>query len=84
VAGKIYKLVTYREEIPEGLIRIPHGWWLPEEEDLGAFEHNDGIVIPDSDDYLDREQGIPHLKGVPCKIYPRKEKREYINMEGVK
>lgn len=84
VAGKIHMLVTYREEIPEGLIRIPHGWWLPEEEDLGAFEHNDGIVIPDSDDYLDREQGIPHLKGVPCKIYPRKEKREYINMEGVK
>ncbi len=84
IAGKVHMLVTYREEIPEGLIRIPHGWWLPEEKDLGAFEHNDGIVIPDSDEYLDREQGIPHLKGVPCKIYPRIQQREYINMAGVK
>lgn len=84
VAGKIHMLVTFREEIPEGLIRIPHGWWLPEEDDLGAFEHNDGIVIPDSDEYLDREQGIPHLKGVPCKIYPRRETRNYIGLEGVK
>ncbi len=83
VVGEIHMLVTIREEIPEGLIRIPHGWWLPEEEDLGAFEHNDGILIPDTDDFLDREQGIPHLKGVPCKIYPRKELREYINIKGV-
>ena len=84
VAGKIHMLVTVREEMPEGLIRIPHGWWLPEEDDQGAFEHNDAIVIPDTDDYLDREQGIPHLKGVPCKIYPREEIREYVGMAGVK
>jgi anaerobic selenocysteine-containing dehydrogenase len=84
VAGKIHMLVTVRGDMPEGLIRIPHGWWLPEEDDLGAFEHNDAIVIPDTDDYLDREQGIPHLKGVPCKIYPRTDKRQYINMAGVK
>lgn len=84
VAGKIHMLVTEREEMPEGLIRIPHGWWLPEEKDQGAFEHNDAIIIPDTDDYLDKEQGIPHLKGVPCKIYPRIEERQYINMTGVK
>ncbi|WP_445776123.1 molybdopterin-containing oxidoreductase family protein [Shewanella sp.] len=83
IVGKIHMLVTFRDEFPEGLIRVPHGWWLPEEKDLGAFEHNDAIIIPDSDDYLDKEQGIPHLKGVPCKIYLRKDKREYINLEGV-
>lgn len=82
VAGKIHMIVTIREDIPEGLIRIPHGWWLPEEKDLGEGEHNDGIVIPDSEEYLDREQGIPHLKGVPCKIYPRVDQREYIGIAG--
>lgn len=84
VAGHIHMVVTIREDIPEGLIRVPHGWWLPEEKDQGAFEHNDGIVIPDTDEFLDREQGIPHLKGVPCKIYPRISKRHYIGMEGIK
>jgi len=83
VAGKIHMLVLIRDDIPPGLIRVPHGWWLPEEKDLGAFEHNDGIIVPDTDEYLDREQGIPHLKGVPCKIYPRTESREYIGMAGL-
>ncbi len=84
VVGKIHMLVTIRDDIPEGLIRVPHGWWLPEENDFGESEHNDGLVIPDSEEYLDREQGIPHLKGVPCRIYPRKEHREYIGIEGAK
>ena len=83
VAGKIHMEVLVRDDVPEGLIRVPHGWWLPEEKDLGAFEHNDGIIVPDSDEYLDKEQGIPHLKGVPCKIYPRIEHREYVGMAGV-
>ncbi|OUS28431.1 dehydrogenase [Gammaproteobacteria bacterium 45_16_T64] len=82
--GKIHMEVLVRDDIPQGLIRVPHGWWLPEENDLGAFEHNDGVIVPDSEEYLDREQGIPHLKGVPCKIYPRIEQREYIGLKGVK
>jgi len=28
----------------------------------------DAQLCPDDDDYLDREQGIPHFKGIPCKI----------------
>lgn len=83
VAGKIHMKVAVRDDLPEGLIRVPHGWWLPEEKDLGAFEHNDGIVIPDSDEYLDREQGIPHLKGVPCRVAPHVLAREYVGMNGV-
>jgi len=70
--GKIKMQVMIREDIPEGIIRIPHGWWRPENEDLGMWDHADGILAPDSYDYLDREQGIPHLKGIPCKITPMK------------
>ena len=54
-------MVALEENLPEGLIRVPHGWWLPEEKDLDTFERNDAILIPDSDEYVDREQGVLHL-----------------------
>jgi hypothetical protein len=28
----------------------------------------DAMLCPDDEDFLDREQGIPHLKGLPCRI----------------
>ena len=34
----------------------------------GAMLYADALLCPDHDDYLDTEQGIPHLKGVPCRI----------------
>ena len=34
----------------------------------GAWEYADAQLCPDDDDFLDREQGIPHLKGIPCRI----------------
>jgi len=70
--GKIKMQVMIREDIPQGIIRIPHGWWRPENKDLGMWDHADGILAPDTQDYLDREQGIPHLKGIPCNITPMK------------
>ena len=29
---------------------------------------SDAQICPDDDDFLDREQGLPHLRGIPCKI----------------
>ena len=54
--------------MPDGLLRIPHGWWKPEMEQglgklSGALRFGDSMLCPDDEDYLDREQGIPHLKG---------------------
>jgi acetylene hydratase len=59
--------------MPEGLLRVPHGWWKPEMErgkDVlsGAWDFADAQVCPDDDDFLDIEPGIPHLKGIPCRI----------------
>ena len=60
--------------MPDGLVRIPHGWWKPEMEQglrqklSGALRFADAMLCPDDEDYLDREQGIPHLKGLPCRI----------------
>ncbi len=71
--GRIRIQVAIREDMPPGLLRIPHGWWKPEApRGLGrlsaAWDHADAQLCPDDDDFLDREQGIPHLKGIPCRI----------------
>ena len=71
--GKISVQVGIRDAMPDGLVRIPHGWWKPEMEPgagklSGALQYADAQLCRDDEDYLDREQGIPHLKGVPCRI----------------
>ncbi|MFT4570496.1 MAG: hypothetical protein ACI8TX_003846 [Hyphomicrobiaceae bacterium] len=49
------------------------GWWKPEMKRgaghlSGALDYADAQLCPDDADYLDRDQGIPHLKGIPCRI----------------
>jgi len=71
--GKISIKVGVRPAMPDGLVRIPHGWWKPEMKQgaghlSGALKYSDALLCPDDEDYLDREQGIPHLKGIPCRI----------------
>jgi len=72
--GRIEIKVGVRDSMPDGLVRIPHGWWKPEMEQglqqklSGALRFADAMLCPDDEDYLDREQGIPHLKGLPCRI----------------
>ena len=56
-----------------GWCRVPHGWWKPETEQgagklSGALKYADAQLCRDDEDFLDLEQGIPHLKGVPCRI----------------
>lgn len=66
--------ITLHDTMPEGLVRVPHGWWKPEMAQgvnaglSGAWDFADAQICPDDDDYLDAEQGIPHLKGLPCKL----------------
>jgi anaerobic selenocysteine-containing dehydrogenase len=76
--GSILIKVAIKAEMPSGLVRIPHGWWKPEMpqgngELSGAHKYADAQLCPDDEDYLDREQGIPHLKGIPCRISPLSE-----------
>ena len=59
-----------RDDMQKGLVRIPHGWWLPEVGLDSAWEMADAQLCPDDDDFLDREQGIPHFKGIPCRVAP--------------
>ena len=71
--GSITMKLTIRDAMPDDLVRIPHGWWKPEMPKglpglSGAIAHADAQLCPDDDDYLDREQGIPHLKGIPCRL----------------
>jgi anaerobic selenocysteine-containing dehydrogenase len=72
--GRISIKVSIRDSMPDGLVRIPHGWWKPEMQQgaghlSGALKYADAQLCRDDEEYLDREQGIPHLKGVPCQIY---------------
>ena len=72
--GRVEIKVGVRDSMPDGLVRIPHGWWKPEmerglaQELSGALRFADAMLCPDDEDYLDSEQGIPHLKGLPCRI----------------
>lgn len=71
--GSISMMISIRDSMPDGLVRVPHGWWKPEMEQgieglSGARKYADAQLCRDDEDYLDREQGIPHLKGVPCRI----------------
>ena len=66
-------LLAIRDDMPQGLVRVPHGWWKPETAQgaatlSSAWELSDGNITCDDEDYLDREQGIPNLKGLPCRV----------------
>lgn len=81
--GKVKAKVEIQAEMPEGVVRIPHGWWEPEREEgdgtlSGAWEYSDSQICPDDDDNVDREQGVPQLKGLACRIDPLEDPgREY-------
>ena len=53
---------------------FPHGWWKPEsrkglENMSGMWNFSDAQITTDDDPKLiNREQGIPHLKGCPCSV----------------
>ena len=53
----------------KGSLRVPHGWWKPETApglESGLSEsllYNDGMLFPDVDWNLDREQGLANLRG---------------------
>ena len=63
-----------RDQMPKGLVRVPHGWWKPEsaqglERLSGMWTFSDAQLSDDEDmSLMDLEQGIPHLKGVPCRV----------------
>lgn len=71
--GQCQLRTLVRDDMPVGLLRVPHGWWKPEmpqgRECLsGAWLHADAQLCGDEDDDLDYEQGIPHFKGIPCSV----------------
>ncbi len=76
--GRMFSVVELRPDMPEGLVRVPHGWWKPETKDgkdnlSSAWLYSDATITIDDEDYRDSEQGVPHLKGIPCRILPVSE-----------
>ena len=72
--GSMLGRVDIRPSMPTGLVRVPHGWWKPESPPglktlSGMWDFTDAQLIPDEDpEFIDREQGIPHMKGLPCNV----------------
>lgn len=72
--GRMKGRVYGRTALPKGLIRVPHGWWKPESKQgleimSGMWDFSDAQITPDDDpDLIDREQGIPQMKGLACRI----------------
>ncbi len=59
--------------MPKGLVRAPHGWWKPETKQgkdflSSALELSDAQSTIEEEAYIDTEQGIPHLRGLPCRV----------------
>jgi hypothetical protein len=60
--------------MPKGLVRVPHGWWKPESKPgignmSGMWSFADALITADDEpDLIDLEQGIPHMKGAPCRL----------------
>ncbi|MEO1229055.1 MAG: molybdopterin-dependent oxidoreductase [Myxococcota bacterium] len=73
--GRMSAKLGVRDSMPDDLLRVPHGWWKPEaarglEAGLSAaFKLSDAQLTGDHPDYWDQEQGIPHFKGVPCRVH---------------
>ncbi|MGV8083550.1 MAG: molybdopterin-dependent oxidoreductase [Coriobacteriia bacterium] len=67
--GRIQLLAQGDEKQPVGTARVPHGWWKPETAQgisgglSRAMLHNDGVIIPDDSGNLDKEQGLPNMRG---------------------
>jgi anaerobic selenocysteine-containing dehydrogenase len=73
LGGTVTALAEIRADMPRGLVRVPHGWWKPETEQgaehlSGAMRYSDSLVTIDDPAYRDPEQGIPHLRGIPCRV----------------
>lgn len=73
--GKMTARVAVRPDMPQGVLRIPHGWWQPERAEgdgslSGAWDHADSQICPDDDDHTDWEQGVTQLKGVAARLQP--------------
>ena len=70
--------VTLHELRHSPFTHCGHRWgtrWRPEvAEGTGtlsdALTLSDAQLCPDDSNYLDAEQGIPHVKGIPCRIGP--------------
>ena len=72
--GSVNARVYARSALPRGLVRVPHGWWKPESQQggdvlSGMWDFADAQITPDDDpDHIDREQGIPQMKGLACRV----------------
>lgn len=70
--GKVTAELAVKDNMKEGHLRVPHGWWYPElrgQVELGgAFISSDAVLCSDDDEFLDYEQGIPHFKGYPGRV----------------
>lgn len=72
--GAMLGRVFVRSSMPAGLVRVPHGWWKPESQPglktmSGMWAFADAQLTADDDpELIDREQGIPHMKGAPCRV----------------
>ena len=72
--GAMLGRVFVRSSMPNGLVRVPHGWWKPESRPglanmSGMWSFADAQITTDDDlELVDLEQGVPHLKGSPCSV----------------
>jgi len=67
--------VAVRGDMPDNLVRMPHGWWRSEIAEGTGTESDtltlsDAQLCPDDSDYLDAERGHSAYEGHPLQHRP--------------
>ena len=77
-SGTITLKLEVRKDIPKGVVRVPRGWWIPEMDEggeslSGVWLHADALLVPDTEDFQDKEQGVVDMTTIPCRVKPGHE-----------
>lgn len=80
--GKITAVAKFSDDAHPKVVRVPYRWWLPEQAPYapgfsGIDQVCDNMLTSDAPMYADPEQGIPSLRGMPCKVYLTERSQEY-------
>ena len=70
LCGRIRKRAALSSDIGPRVIVVDYGWWFPEHgptDSYGWKKSNSNMLTDDKPPY-NREMGLSHLRGVPCKV----------------
>ena len=66
--GSCKQRVKITEGVPDGIVAAQHGWWFPEEKDLGWDRSNINLLTENDFEGCDQAMGSTNLRTLLCNI----------------